>query len=315
MIVVASSNGKIGICAAMDVLRSGGSALDAVETGTKAVEEDPSDHSVGFGGLPNLEGEVELDASIMDGRTLAVGAVSGLKGYVNAVSVARRLMTDLPHVLLVGDGASAFAESCGFHKKDLLTDEAIRIWKKRLHGMEAPEATHGDLRYYKTVRDWLRDSAEPRQILDTVDFLAMDAQGNIASAVSTSGWEWKYPGRAADSAVIGAGNYCDNRAGAAACTGRGEMAIRTAAAHSVVLRLQLGMPLDEALAAAMKEMSTLEDPYYSTINIVAIDAAGSPAAVTNGQSTFIYMSDDMASYAEVERKRVIAPNGRVADLA
>src|SRR5215212_7442559 len=123
MIVVASANGRVGIHRAMAVLRRGGPALDAVEAGTRLVEDNPEDHSVGTGGLPNLLGQVELDASIMDGRTLAAGAVAGLQGYPNPISVARRVMTDLPHVLLVGDGAARFAQEAGFQAVELLTEE------------------------------------------------------------------------------------------------------------------------------------------------------------------------------------------------
>src|SRR3712207_4459709 len=122
MIVVASANGRVGIGRAMEVLRAGGSALDAVEAGTRLVEDNPEDHTVGYAGLPNLLGEVELDASIMDGRTLATGAVAALQGYANPISVARRVMTDLPHVLLAGAGAARFAGECGFQPTDLLTE-------------------------------------------------------------------------------------------------------------------------------------------------------------------------------------------------
>src|SRR5215212_711117 len=122
MIVLASANGRVGIEAAMAILRRGGSALDAVEAGTRLVEDNPEDHTVGYAGLPNLLGEVELDASIMDGRTLATGAVAAVKGYPNPVSIARRLMSDLPHVLLAGEGAARFAGESGFEQADLLTD-------------------------------------------------------------------------------------------------------------------------------------------------------------------------------------------------
>src|SRR5438067_8401732 len=134
LVVVASTNGKVGIEAAMRVLKQGGSALDAVEAGTRLVEDNPEDHSVGTAGLPNLLGEVELDASIMDGRTLAAGAVAAVKGYPNPVSVARRVMTDLPHVLLVGEGAARFAAECSFQTADLLTERSRKLWQDRLAG-------------------------------------------------------------------------------------------------------------------------------------------------------------------------------------
>jgi beta-aspartyl-peptidase (threonine type) len=300
MIVVASSNGRVGIGAAMAVLRRGGSAMDAVEAGTRLVEDNLDDHSVGSGGLPNLMGEVELDASVMDGRTLASGAVAALKGYPNPVSVARRVMTDLPHVLLVGEGAARFAAECGFQPAELLTDEARRVWRERLD--RASTSTYpGEAAYLSRMRDLVRIASDPEKVAGTVNFLAKDREGNIASAVSTSGWAWKYPGRVGDSPIIGAGNYCDNRYGAAACTGRGEMAIRAATARSVVLYLKQGMSLPDALTEALRDLWPLEDPYYGGMNIVALDAAGNPGAASNVEAGYIYMTDEMESFVEAPR--------------
>src|SRR5689334_2921775 len=124
MIVVTSANGVIGLPAAVEILRAGGTALDAVEAATRLVEANPDDHTVGYGGYPNLLGEVELDASIMDGRTLRAGAVGALKGYRHPISVARKVMAELPHVLLVGEGAARFAAEMGFEAEDLLTEPA-----------------------------------------------------------------------------------------------------------------------------------------------------------------------------------------------
>ena len=305
MIVVASSNGRVGIGEAMAVLRRGRSALDAVEAGTRLVEDNLEDHSVGSGGLPNLLGEVELDASIMDGRTLATGAVAALKGYPNPISIARRVMTDLPHVLLAGDGAARFAAECGFSQAELLTEESRRVWKERLEGNIPANAPPGMTAYYQKMREWVRIASDPEKVSGTVNFLARDRDGNIASAVSTSGWAWKYPGRVGDSPIIGAGNYCDNRYGAAACTGRGEMAIRASTARSVVLYMKQGMSLQDALAEAMRDLWALEDPYYGGMNIVALDAAGNPAAAANQDATYIYMTDDMDTY--VEQPRLLVP--------
>ena len=305
MIVVASSNGRVGIGEAMAVLRRGGSALDAVEAGIRLVEDNLEDHSVGSGGLPNLLGEVELDASIMDGRTLATGAVAAIKGYPNPVSIARRVMTDLPHVLLAGEGAARFAAECGFSQAELLTEESRRVWKERLEGNIPANAPPGMTAYYEKMREWVRIASDPEKVSGTVNFLARDREGNIASAVSTSGWAWKYPGRVGDSPIIGAGNYCDNRYGAAACTGRGEMAIRAATARSVILYMKQGMSLPDALSEAMRDLWALEDPYYGGMNIVALDAAGNPAAAANQDATYIYMTDDMDTY--VEEPRLLIP--------
>ena len=130
MIVIARHNGAIGIQEAIYVLQQGGSAVDAVETGIRLVESNPEDHSVGYSGYPNLLGEVELDASIMNGRTLESGAVGAMKEYPYAISVARKVMETLPHVMLVGHGAERFAAEMGFEKQDLLTEEAHAIWAR-----------------------------------------------------------------------------------------------------------------------------------------------------------------------------------------
>jgi beta-aspartyl-peptidase (threonine type) len=313
MIVVASANGRVGIERAMEVLRAGGSALDAVEAGTRLAEDNPEDHSVGYAGLPNLLGEVELDASIMDGRTLATGAVAALKGYPNPISVARRVMTETPHVLLAGEGAARFAGEMGFEPKDLLTETTRRLWRARLEGQLPADVPPGERRFYEKMREWARLATDPEKVAGTVNFIARDREGNIASAVSTSGWAWKYPGRVGDSPIIGAGNYCDNRYGAAACTGRGEMAIRASTARSVVLYLKAGMSLEEALTEAMEDLWSLDDPYYGRMNVVALDARGNPAAASNHDGmTYVYMTDEMDTH--VEAPRILIPYPERAEL-
>ena len=180
MIVVASSNGKVGISAAMEVLRNGGSAIDAVEAGIRLVESNPQDNTVGLGGIPNLLGEVELDASIMDGRTLAAGAVAAVQGYENPISIARKVMEELPHVLLAGSGAERFAAEMGFQRRELLTEETREVWKKRL--LEAiPEAVLPNLREEPALRQWVKRVRESWQAGGTVNFLAQDADGNICA--------------------------------------------------------------------------------------------------------------------------------------
>src|SRR4051812_21624149 len=149
MIVVASTNGSVGIGAAMEILRAGGTALDAVEAAARLVEANPEDHSVGYGGYPNLLGEVELDASIMDGRTLAAGAVGALKGYRHPISVARRVMQELPHVMLVGAGAAQFAREIGMQEENLLTPAAEEVYRQGLAG-----------RLPEDKRSWLQGGIE-----------------------------------------------------------------------------------------------------------------------------------------------------------
>ncbi len=303
MIVIASSNGKVGIGAAMEVLRAGGSALDAVEAGIRLVEDEASDHTVGLGGLPNLLGQVELDASIMDGRTLACGAVGALRGYGHPISVARRVMEELPHVLLVGAGAERFAAEMGFRRCELLTDEAAEIWRERLR-QELPEGAFEALTEWHDLRKLARLAVE--RAGGTVNFIARDAEGNIASGVSTSGLAWKYPGRVGDSALIGAGNYADNRYGAAACTGVGEMAIRAGTARSLVLYMKMGLSLEEAGRAAMEDLRALVGPYLGEINIVALDREGHHAGFSNREgATYIYMAEGMEE--PCERERIFVP--------
>jgi beta-aspartyl-peptidase (threonine type) len=302
-IVVASANGRVGIREAVDVLRNGGSALDAIVAGIKPVEANPNDHSVGYSGLPNLLGEVELDASIMDGRGLRAGAVGALKTHQDAIEAARRVMEKLPHVLIVGAGADRFAAEMGLPAVDLLTDEARAIWRDRL------EHEPRDIAYASRIREMVGELASDPQFPEpphgTVNFIARDDKGDIACGVSTSGWAWKYPGRLGDSPIIGAGNYADNRWGAAACTGRGEMAQRCLTAHSVVTFMRFGMALDDALRTAMTDLRSLDDPYASEMNIIAIDKDGNPSAASTAVGkTYIYLRPDMADCIERERLHV-----------
>lgn len=306
-IIIASHNGRIGLSAAMEILRNGGSAVDAVVKGCELVEANPDDHTVGFSGLPNLLGEVELDASVMDGKGLRAGAVGALKGYQDAARLAREVMNTLPHVLIGGEGAARLASEVGLSPKALLTPEAEAIWKARL-----ADENDRDSSYLGRVREMVASTAQDPEIAEldeiphgTVNFIARDRDGNIATGVSTSGWAWKYPGRMGDSPIIGAGNYADNRWGGAACTGRGEMAQRAVTAHSVVTFMRFGMSLDEALHQAMKDLEQLDDPFASEMNIVAMDKDGNHgAASTNPDKTYVFMSEDMSEPEERKRTHV-----------
>ena len=310
-IVIASANGIVGLEAAIEILRSGGSALDAVVAGARLVEANPDDHTVGYSGLPNLLGEVELDASVMDGKGLRAGAVGALQGYQDAADLARAVMDTLPHVLIGGAGTGRFAQEMGLSPRNLLTPEAERIWRSRLD--EPGAVPNGHDSYLGKIRERVLQTArDPEQAElgepphGTVNFIARDRDGNIACAVSTSGWAWKYPGRMGDSPIIGAGNYADNRWGAAACTGRGEMAQRCVTAHSVVTFMRFGMSLEEALRTAMTDLEALDDPYASEMNIVAMDKDGNPGAVsTNPDKTYVMMTEEMSS--PEERPRIHVP--------
>lgn len=310
MILVASSNAELGFAKGMDVLRAGGCALDAVEAVIRLVESNPDDHSVGYSGLPNILGEVELDASIMDGQSLAAGAVCAVRNYEHPISIARQVMGRLPHVMLAGAGAERFARELGMKKRNLLTDEARATYTSKV----------SDSPRYDTMRELVMRATHDPEIAASADeygdetphgttnVLAIDAKGNFASGVSTSGWAWKYPGRVGDSPIIGAGNYCDNRYGACACTGYGEMAIRCATAHSVVLYMKMGMTLARAARAAMQDLRALAVPFPPGMNLVAVDARGKHVGFTTETDRvveYVYQTDKMN--APRRKPRTIVP--------
>jgi len=228
-------HGRAATHAAWDVLASGGRALDAVERGANACEDDPEIRSVGFGGLLDEDGRVTLDACIMapDGRA---GAVAFLEGFRNPVSVARRVMEHTDHVLIVGEGARRVARAFGFEEQDLLTEHAREAWLQWKLGMS-------------NVDDWLSEESH-----DTVGVLALDADGDLSGACSTSGLAFKIHGRVGDSPLIGAGLYCDNRVGAAAATGKGEAVIKTSGAFLVVELMRNGAAPEQACEQTLRRM-------------------------------------------------------------
>lgn len=311
--IVASENGRFGAIAAMEHLQNGGSALDAVELACRIVEDDPEEHSVGYSGLPNILGEVELDASIMDGDSLRTGAVAGLVGYSNPISLARRVMDELPHVLLVGRGAERFAAELGQAPANQLTEAALQRWRERFAEVGTqPGVTH-DLRQVAmqmTRPINLQDKIEKQAKVDTlgtVNFLALDRYGNLASAVSTSGLAWKYPGRVGDSPIIGAGNYCDNRYGAVACTGMGELAIRASSARSLILYLKTGMSLQTAGLEALRDLAHLNRDNDGNVgnrymNIVALRPDGEHGGFTTVPGRrYLYLTATMQEPALADR--------------
>jgi len=296
MIVVGSVTAEAGISAAAQVLRDGGSALDAVESAIRLVEVTPDVHSVGQDAWPNLLGQHELDASIMDGVTLNAGAVGALFGFVHPISVARRVMEDLPHVLLVGDGAARFADEIGAERGDLMTDEVREGWAAWLK--DRMSAQQWEKWPATQLAPWARLTADPETAHGTVCVLARDADGDIACGVSTSGWAWKYPGRLGDSPIIGAGNYADNRYGAAACTGFGEMTLRTGTARSVILYLKMGLSLQDAVRAAAEDLCQARWFYKGRVTIYALDRSERHIVRTCGdasdRSAYWLWSDRMA---------------------
>ena len=303
LLVIASENGLPGIECAMQVLRRGGTALDAVETGIRLVESNVEDDSVGLGGLPNLLGQVELDASIMEGRTLAAGTVGALQGYEHPISVARRVMEQSPHVLLVGSGANRFAAEMGFPACDLLTDKARDRWREwLLRLVPAGEIDH--LAGRRELLPLVQKLMDEVRRHGTTNLLARDRNGDIACGVSTAGWPWKYPGRLGDSPIIGAGNYADNRFGAAACTGYGELAIRCGTARSIVLYMKMGMSVTAACQEAMRDLQPLLEAHGGGMNIVAMDRDGQPCGITSNPKGGHYLVMMEESKAPESREAV-----------
>jgi len=285
-VIVGSGNGASALAAGVRVLARGGSALDAVEACAKIIEADTTDTSVGRGGKPNVLGEVELDASIVDGTTHRTGAVAALKGYLHPISVARAVMERTPHVFIVGDGAARFAKEIGAKTTQNLTPSTRKLWVERLRSVgETPSSIRRRVKLLPVVRKTVLEER------GTVNFLALDRRGDIASAVTTSGWAYKYPGRVGDSPIVGAGNYCDSRYGAAACTGYGELAIRNVTAKTAVDRLAAGMPPDLVARAAIADANALEDAAF---NIVVLSPKGVHASATNREGRrYVWMTARM----------------------
>jgi len=280
-IIVAGSEGKAGIEAGVAALQSGLPALDVVEISIRPVEVDPAVRSVGVGGWPNLLGEVELDASIMDGVTLETGAVGALQGYLYPISIARQIMERLPHVFLVGAGAARFAEECGAERGEVLTEESCQEWEGWLEA-HVPAEVRARLPD-APLAEYARLAADPETGHGTTISLIKDGAGHIAAGVSTCGWRYKYPGRLGDSPVIGAGCYADNRYGAAGCTGMGELTIRAGTARAVVLYMKMGMSAEEACHEAFADLRALRRRYAGGVTVHVIDAQGQPYVGTIGR--------------------------------
>ena len=292
---------------AMEILRHGGSALDAVEAGIRVIESDPAESSVGLGGLPNVVGEVELDASIMDGRTLAAGSVGALAGFEHPISIARRVMELSPHAFLVGDGAARFAAETGFSPCMLLTARSRRVWQQ---GLPESLSARGrrELRRRGELLPMVRQAVERISQHGTVNFVARDHNGNLACGVSTSGWPWKYPGRLGDSPVIGAGNYVDNRYGAAACTGYGELVIRCSTAHSVVLYMRMGKSIRAACRSAIHDLAPLLATHGGAVNIVAVDRENRSFGVTSSaKGGYYWVVSEGSATPEKRALEIVVP--------
>jgi len=299
--IIGTRNARDMLHIGVEILRNGGSAMDAVEAAVNLVEENTEDMSVGVGGIPNMIGVIQLDASIMDGKTLNTGAVASVEGYSNPISIARKVMEVSPHVLLVGSGAELFAKVMGFEERDISTESSrglYDIFVRDAFGEIENERRRQYIESYvrdNKIRDWYDKIS--KEYHGTVNVMAMDANGNICSGVSTSGLALKLPGRVGDSPIIGAGNYCDNRVGAAACTGMGELAIRLSTARTIIGYMENGWNLREACTQAMKDIFTISPG--GGMNCLAIDRDGNTmSASTDGESIHYYMDIDSAEPEE-----------------
>ncbi|HVH58814.1 MAG TPA: N(4)-(beta-N-acetylglucosaminyl)-L-asparaginase [Candidatus Sulfotelmatobacter sp.] len=259
-LIISSANGLHALDKGMNILKKGGDTLEAVVATVTVVEDDPNEDSVGYGGLPNEQGEVELDASVMHGPTHRAGAVAAVRRIKNVSRLAKTVMDNTNHIMIVGDGARRFAVEEGFEEMNLLTDHSRKIWlawkaKTSFNwrpGIDSPE--------WKEYMSSLFDG-DDKQIAyaerviahpptGTIPCMAVDAKGDISATTTTSGLSWKIPGRVGDSPIIGAGCYVDNEVGAAGSTGKGEENIKICGGHSIIEMMRQGKsPADACLEA------------------------------------------------------------------
>lgn len=262
--------GQTAVKTAAPLLQAGKPALDAALAGAQAVEDDPQVHSVGFAGLGNAAGTVQLDACVMDGQTLACGGVAGLENVRHAAAVARRVMEKTPHVLLVGQGAQQFAMQQGFPLETLLTPESVAEWEKKRPPANQPHPLPGH---------------------DTVAVLALDRKGSLGGVCTTSGLAHKLPGRVGDSPLIGSGLYVDNKAGAAGATGVGEEVIRIGGSLLIVEAMRAGKSPQEACELAVRKVNDVaarRGVHPARVAFLALDPRGRIGAACTERTGFQY---------------------------
>ncbi len=298
--------------AAWQVLGNGGRALDAVEKGVQVPEADPDDQSVGYGGLPDRDGKVTLDACIMD-ELGNIGAVMALEHIIHAISIARLVMEKTPHVQLVGEGALQFALANGFEKVNLLTPKAEAAWKEWLKTSKYnPLNTIENIQErMKAGRQDTKEQPWPAALLnhDTIGMIALDSSGNASGACTTSGMAYKMHGRVGDSPIIGAGLYVDNEVGCATSTGVGEEVVRICGSHTVVELMRQGYSPEIACRKAVERMMKFmklrkKEPKDLQVGFIALDKKGRHGAYAI-QKGFNYAIRSAKGEQVIDAKHII----------
>jgi len=288
LIITSHTNdtGRNAMEAGWEILSRGGNAVDAVERAANIIEVDPEDTGVGYGGLPNERGVVQLDASFMDGKTYSAGAVACLENIKTPSSVAKLVMQRTDHVLLVGTGALEFAKAWGFKEENLLTEKARKIWLRwkeemsRTDDWGAPE----HLQDFQKLESWWQDFPDIEHHYGTTNVLAIDKNGDIAGCTTTSGLSFKLNGRVGDSPIIGAGLYVDNEVGAAGATGRGEDVIKSCASYYMVMRMKDGrtpqQACEDALHMIADRYKKVNPDFFPSEKFVAFNKSGETGCAT-----------------------------------
>jgi len=259
-VIISSANGVKALSKGMEVLQSGGDTLDAVVAAVTIVEDDPNDDSVGYGGLPNEDGVVELDASVMHGPTRRAGSVASVQKIKNVARLAKTVMERTNHVMIVGDGARRFGVAEGFEEMNLLTEHSRKIWlayKARTSfnwrpGTDSPEWKEhvSELFDHDPAQTAYAIRVIEHPPTGTINCLGVNAKGEVSGTTTTSGLAWKIPGRVGDSPVVGAGLFVDGDVGGAGSTGKGEENIKISGGHTIVEMMRKGMkPADACLEA------------------------------------------------------------------